>query len=255
MGVPDPAGRAAVSDVEVLLVRVVPGAADDPRMVEVLGARERESIQSLGFSADRDRAVTARAAARLELGRRLGTQPTLVPLSTPELRGGRPFVRGARIGISRSHSGEWVALALAVGCPVGVDIELVPNPTPVKAIALIGAESLWDFVAREAAGKATGCGLAGPWPPDVLVRPFETPAGYLGAVAAPGDDWSLRVAPRERGDPRAASATAVGSGTSPVPGRERPRTRPEPAGGSGLTQRSPPRGCSGGGSPGTPPED
>ena len=200
-----------MSTIEVLLVRVVPGAADDPRTVELVGAPERDAIRSLGFSADRDRAVTARAAARLELGRRLGTRPTLVPLITPERSGGRPFVQGSSIGISWSHSGEWVALALAVDRPVGIDIELVPKPLPVKALAWIGAESLWDFVAREAAGKASGCGLAGQCSSDVRVRRFETPTDYLGAVAAPGDDWSLRAVPWARADlPPAASATAIG---------------------------------------------
>jgi hypothetical protein len=81
----------------------------------------------------------------------------------------------------------------------------------VQALQRIGLRSMQDFVAREAAGKVTGQGLATTWPPGVSVRPFDAPAGYLGAVAAPGDDWSVELRPAELRDPPAsASATAIG---------------------------------------------
>jgi hypothetical protein len=197
--------------VHVQLVPVVPGAADDPVLVGRLGAGERETIGSLGFAADRDRAVTARAAARLELGRWLGRQPRLVPLLSSDVTGGRPVIRGTNIQISWSHSGSWVALSLARGRPVGVDIELLPEPIPVGALRRIGLRSMEDFVAREAAGKVTGQGLTTTWPSGVSVRLFEAPAGYLGAAAALGEDWSLELRPAELRDPPAsASATAIG---------------------------------------------
>lgn len=197
--------------VDVHLVPVLPGAADDPVVLERLGDGEREAIHALGFAADRDRAVTARAAARLELGRRLGLHPRLVPLACSDATGGRPTVGGTDIAISWSHSGGWVALALARGRPVGVDIERIPERAPVRALARIGLSSLRDFVAREAAGKVTGDGLALGWPPEIHVRPFSAPAGYLAAVAAPGDDWSPAVRPLEpRQPPASASARAIG---------------------------------------------
>jgi hypothetical protein len=211
MGVPDSAGRAAVTAIDLHLVPVVPGAADDPVLVERLGDGEWEAVHSFGFAADRDRAVTARAAARLEVGRRLGLHPRLVPLVPPEVTGGRPVVRGANLGVSWSHSGGWVALALAPGKSVGVDIEEVPEQVPVKALARFGLGSIQEFVAREAAGKATGVGWSDSWPEGVSVRPFTAPAGYLGAVAAPGDDWSVSIqSPESRDLPAEASAAAAG---------------------------------------------
>jgi hypothetical protein len=200
-----------VTVVDVQLVPVVPGAAEDPLLVGRLARAEREAVALLGFAADRDRAVTARAAARLELGRRLGLHPRAVPLLAPEATGGQPAVPGTTIGISWAHSGSWIALAFARGRPVGVDVEVLSERVPVKALARLGLGSLRDFVAREAAGKATGQGLGEAWPPGVSVRPFATPAGYLGAVAAPGFDWTVRLHSPEAGDPPAlASVTAAG---------------------------------------------
>jgi hypothetical protein len=198
-----------VSPVLVRLVRVVPCAAEDPRLLARLGDEDWKTIASLGFEADRDRAVTARAAARLELGRRLGVRPRVVPLLARE--NAQPVVRGTSIGVSWSHSGDWVALAFARDRPVGVDLELIPEELPARALALIGVRSLEEFVAREAAGKASGEGLAATWPTELNVRPFEAPAGYVGAVAAPGHYWSLQVEPWVADEPPTeASAQAIG---------------------------------------------
>ena len=103
--------------------------------------------------ADRDRSVTAHAAARRALGQRLGMHPRRVPLETSP--SGQPRVEGSVIGVSWSHSGRWVALAIVQEGAVGVDIERRPDIIPVKALRALGLESLEEFVAREAAGKAT----------------------------------------------------------------------------------------------------
>ncbi|MEO6121990.1 MAG: hypothetical protein ABIW46_09050 [Acidimicrobiales bacterium] len=186
------AGSAMSSVVEVWLVAVTPGAAADPSVLAQLGPGEVEDLSSLGFAADRDRAVCARVAARVELGRRLGLDPAAVPLLT---RSGRPpAVAGHDVGVSWSHSGAWVALAVGQGRAVGVDIEQVPaQPVPPDALAAVGAGSLEEFVALEAAGKAAGRGLAGEWPEGVTARPLRAPPGYVAAVAAYGD---FRIATR-----------------------------------------------------------
>jgi hypothetical protein len=196
--------------VEVRLVRVVPGAADDSVLGGRLAATDWTAIRSLGFAADRDRAATARAALRHELGRRLRLDPRLVPLSTPD--GGRPRVTGTNLEVSWSHSGTWVVFAVAPGRPVGVDIEQVPVPVPARALARVGVGSIAEFVAREAAGKVTGEGLGGIPPDDIAIHPFAAPAGYVGAVAAPGTDWraSLRIA-ADQNPPARLSAAAVGA--------------------------------------------
>ncbi|MGH9156636.1 MAG: 4'-phosphopantetheinyl transferase family protein [Acidimicrobiales bacterium] len=172
--------------VDVWLVPVAPGAAADPSVLALLGDGGADGLSCLGFAADRDRAVCARAAARVELGRRLGLEPAAVALVTPP--GRRPLVVGHHIGVSWSHSGAWVALAVADGRAVGVDIEQVPAPpVPPDALAAVGARSLEEFVAREAAGKAAGQGLALGWPEGVSTRPLPAPPGYVAAVAACGD--------------------------------------------------------------------
>jgi hypothetical protein len=200
-----------VTVVDVHLVAVVSGAAEDPMLASKLVREEWNAAKSLGFAADRDRAVTARAAARLELGRRLGVHPRAVPLLAPEVTGGRPVVAGTALELSWSHSGAWVALAIAAGHAVGVHIEVLPEQVPLRALATVGQSSLEEFVAREAAGKASGAGLWESCPPNVCVRPFDAPAGYLGAVAAPGRDWSIELKPFEPGEPPAvASAVATG---------------------------------------------
>ncbi len=176
-------------------VRLIPvrrGACGDRRLLGLLSVAERESISRLGFLADRDRAVTARAAARLELGRRLATSPRRVPLV--QQAGGKPVVLDGRLAVSWSHSGAWIALALAQDRAVGVDIERIPERLPTEALVRFGVASLASFVAREAAGKATGQGLAGHWPPGVRAHPLWAPAGYLAAVAAQGTDWWVDAA-------------------------------------------------------------
>jgi hypothetical protein len=193
--------------VEVQLAPVVPGAAHDPLLTSLLSDGERDAVRRLGFAADRDRAVTARAAARLDLARRLGVHPQRVPLEMTE-RG--PVVRGGEVELSWSHSGAWVALAFARGRRVGVDIELVPEAVPLKALARLGLCSLEEFVEREAAGKAAGEGLAERPPPGVWALPFAAPVGYVGAVAAPGTDWTMRVTQGSQEAPAAAAARAVG---------------------------------------------
>ena len=146
----------------------------------------------LGLRADRDRATCARVAARIEIGRRLGVAAADVPL---EASGGPPSIRGADTFVSWSHSGRWLALALAAGRAVGIDIEEVPQRLDLAPLAELDVWSLDDFVALEAASKATACAYDGAWPPGVAVRRLSAPSGYVAAVAvaAHRDDWTVEV--------------------------------------------------------------
>jgi hypothetical protein len=192
MGVSGAPRSVPVTVVEVTLERVVAGAAQDPLVLEWLGPGDIEAIGRLGFPADRDRAATARALVRGELGRRLGVHPRSVPWVGGDGGGIRPEGLGAELMVSWSHSGGWVALAIARGRPVGVDIERVPKRLSITALKRIGVGSLEEFVAREAAGKVSGAGLGGAWAPGTSVRRLRSPDGYLAAVAAPGADWIVR---------------------------------------------------------------
>ncbi len=98
----------------------------------VLGRGEIERVARLGLRADRDLATCARVAARIEIGRRLGVAAADVPLDDS---GGPPSIRGADTTVSWSHSGRWLALALAAGRAVGVDIEEMPQRLDLAPLA------------------------------------------------------------------------------------------------------------------------
>jgi 4'-phosphopantetheinyl transferase len=83
------------------------------------------------------------------------------------------------IGISVSHSGDWVAAAVAPHAPVGVDVQ-EPRPVSDRLVARCCAdhahlfrslpparrydEVAWVWSVQEACAKATGTGLAArPW--------------------------------------------------------------------------------------------
>jgi phosphopantetheinyl transferase len=175
--------------VHAWLFPVVQGAADDPAMLSVLGHREIERVGRLGWRRDRDRAVCARVAARIEAGRRLGIAACEVPLDDD----GPPSFRGVDTTVSWSHSGHWIALALGCGRPVGIDIEEEPEHLDLDALAELDVRSLEEFVALEAASKATACVYGGAWPPGVALRRLSAPRGYVAAVASTGSDWKVEL--------------------------------------------------------------
>jgi hypothetical protein len=180
---------ATAPRVDAWLFPVVPGAAEERSFVAVLSADDSMRVGELGHAVDRDRAVCARVAARTELGARLSMPPHLVPLTSR----GCPSVVGLDVTVSWSHSGEWIALALARDLAVGIDIEQTPDRFDLAAVAEFGVTSLYDFVALEAASKATACAYEGAWPPGVTTRRLAAPHGYVAAVAAPGDAWNVEL--------------------------------------------------------------
>ena len=95
--------------------------------------------------------------------------------------------------VSWSHSGGWIALAISDDRGVGIDIEQIPEPVPIRALARIGVSSIAEFVALEAASKATACVFGGRWPSGVEIRRLAAPEGYCAAVAAPGMGWRLSL--------------------------------------------------------------
>ena len=175
--------------VDAWLLPVVRGAADAPELVAVVGPDDTAKISRLGLASDRDRAVSARVAARAEIGRRLGIPAAGVPLVGDDRR----WVAGSDVTVSWSHSGGWIALAIAHDLAVGIDIEKVPDHLDLDALAEVGVASLPAFVGLEAASKATSCVYAPAWPPHITVRRLTAPQGYVAAVAAPGNEWCVEV--------------------------------------------------------------
>ena len=138
------------------------------------------SVARIGPAVDRDRSVCARVAARLEVGRRLRMPARLVPLVSVDA----PYVIGRETTVSWSHSGDWLALAIADELDIGIDIERAPDRFDVAVLAELEVGSLEEFVGLEAASKATACAYRGKWPPGVGVRRLAAPHGYAAAVAA-----------------------------------------------------------------------
>lgn len=175
--------------IDAWMLPVVPGAAADRTFIEVVGPSDARKISYLGHAADRDRAVSARVAARTVIGRRLGIPPARVPL----VSNGRPLIVDTDATISWSHSGRWIALAIAQALPVGIDIEEMSGRLDPGVLTHVGVASLEEFVALEAASKATGCVHEWAQPPGVTARRLSAPQHYFAAVAAPGTEWKTEL--------------------------------------------------------------
>lgn len=185
----------------------------------LLGAHERERAGR--FSSERDRSIyrLAHAFWRVALGICMHVEAAAVPLgSRPS---GQPLLHGTPLCTSLSHSGSWVAIAVAHAVTVGIDVERSPASislanlrdsicTPaetarVKKLPEAQREAmllkLW--VRKEALLKAYGSGLlqepisleawtdeavAPAWigdQPVCAALDLQLPAGVLGALALP----------------------------------------------------------------------
>ncbi|WP_116248410.1 4'-phosphopantetheinyl transferase superfamily protein [Nocardiopsis sp. FIRDI 009] len=170
-------------------------AAD--RLLRLLDERELARNTRFRHQADRDRHLLGRAMARLALAELVSCPPEKVTFDLvcrsceeKERTGadpggrdphGKPVPSGPARGweVSVSHSGEWVALAVAEGVPVGVDVERVSAARDLDGLVgytLADTErSVWDalppqertgaffgyWARKEALLKATGLGLSG----------------------------------------------------------------------------------------------
>jgi 4'-phosphopantetheinyl transferase len=206
-------------------VAVVPvGAAEIGGLWEVLDAEERARADRYRVEDDRRRSIVARGTVRTLLGRRLGREPR--DLGFVEGPQGKPALIGGELEFNVSHSGDRVAIAIAEGGPVGIDIEVErPRTTdlvvlarryfsPVEALAVENAAdgalplffTIWT--AKEAVIKAVGGGLS------IQLASFSVlpVCSEWGAVENLGGDpkldgWHVAALPSEPGY-RAAVAAA-----------------------------------------------
>jgi len=162
----------------------------------------------------RRRRVLVRAGLRHVLGKLLGLSPEAVPVVR---RDGRPVVVGSRrqcrYQVSCSASGGVALIGVAVGTPIGIDVEQVGDETVPTAVAegwlsvreraLIerlprveqGPALTRAWVHKEAVVKAQGLGLRADltrtvtpvaghgWIGSWAVQPISVPAGHVAAVA------------------------------------------------------------------------
>lgn len=197
---------------------------------DVLDAGEREQHARFRRVADQHRYQAAHVGARLLLGRYLGVAPAALRFSRrcPHCGCGRgkPVLVDPVGGLdfSLTHSGDWVALAVATE-PVGVDVQELTSRADVAALSrtvLAPAELRWwteqpteiahrGFFAywarKEALLKATGHGLAVPMN-TITLSPPDQPARLLDWSAQRPLDRPVRLADFDAG-PGYAAAVAL----------------------------------------------
>lgn len=203
-----------------------------PGHLAMLDPAERDRHARYRRAQDRDRFAAGVAMTRLVLAALTGMAPGRVPLDRSCATCGKPhgpprltgFPRYRRLGLSISHSGDRVVLAIAAGGAVGVDVELPGPSVDIAAVAsyvlaadeqallrqlpepqqVAGFASYWTR--KEAVVKATGDGLrarladlivSGPLAEPRLLRWDERP-DIPGRVTLrtlnPGDGYAACVA-------------------------------------------------------------
>jgi 4'-phosphopantetheinyl transferase len=196
-----------------------------------LSAEERQRAGRFRLQSDRARSIVGRAVLRRLLGWYSGTRPESFNFTCGDH--GKPELPGRPLEFNVSHSGRLIAIAVAVGTPVGTDIEEIrpmeeassmarrffsPEEADCVGRAVDVDEAFFAiWTAREALVKGVGSGLGGPWPSFTVGRPTSTftpvtfdvaapaglrnwcvraldaPAGYRAALAARGGPWRLTV--------------------------------------------------------------
>ncbi len=178
-----------------------------PALERLLDREEQGRLAAYRRPADRARFLVGCATLRLAAARHLGLPPGDIVVNRACGRCGRPHgrprLRSNPLGIelSVSHAGDRVAVACAVGTPVGLDVERVDSGlrveelrvalAPDEATALNGAGAqalLTVWTRKEAVVKALGQGFAVP------------PESF--AVSPPGDPPRLVSWPRDPDLPR-----------------------------------------------------
>jgi 4'-phosphopantetheinyl transferase len=226
-------GRAWPQDATVD-VWVAPLDAPPPvldRLSAALSPAERRRAAAYRSASDARRFSAARGWLRHVLGDVLGLEPAAVPVSEDP---GKPrLLLGGPPRFNLSHAGELVVVAVA-SFEVGVDVEdarsgrrwsdvapVTCSPREAAALAEVPEDEreeafLAVWTAKEAYLKATGEGLAVPpervvvgrpvpdahtavrvddGEPRWWVRPVRPADGYVGAVAAEGTRWGIRMRP------------------------------------------------------------
>lgn len=137
------------------------------------------------FPRDQHRWINGRAFVRQTLSGLLGISAARLRMEAWE--GGKLHLPDhPELGFNLSHSGDWVVLATASGCDVGVDIEKLDSTFPAIEIAdefFLPTERKWMgtgkdptlrffqlWTAKEALMKATGEGMFLP-PDKILITP------------------------------------------------------------------------------------
>ncbi|MCO6010647.1 4'-phosphopantetheinyl transferase superfamily protein [Actinoallomurus purpureus] len=156
-----------------------PRSAASERLTAVLSPAERERRLRFVREEDRDRYLVAHALTRIVLGAVSGTPPEELAFDVTCARcggpHGKPRLPEGGLEFSISHSGDRIALAVAPGTPVGVDVERLIESRDLDGLAaavLADGEGLGPdgtdraaalttyWTRKEAVLKTTGDGLS-----------------------------------------------------------------------------------------------
>jgi 4'-phosphopantetheinyl transferase len=118
--------------IDVAIVPVSSAPVDE--LWTLLDESERARAERYRFDGDRRRSIVARGMLRRMLGARLERDPRALRFVTGPH--GKPALANGELEFNGSHSGDRVALAIAEGTPVGIDIEeLKPRVTELSSLA------------------------------------------------------------------------------------------------------------------------
>ncbi len=167
--------RLLPNEVQVFYISFPHWQMELDRLWPLLDAQEQQRAQRFVRESDRQRFIVSHGTLRQLLAQFLAIAPDQVKIQSTSF--GKPYVAGAAIAFNLSHSGQWAAIAITTGTPVGIDVEEsrpitnlpslgrhVFSPTEQAAfMALPGAEQLSAFfqlwTRKEALLKAIGRGL------------------------------------------------------------------------------------------------
>ena len=191
LGLPHAVATAgcAAPDVRVHVFRLDSAdAATRQRAFQSLDAAERTRCQRFVFEMDAVRYACSRHALRQVLATHLDVAPSQLAFAAGSH--GRPYLvdAPAAVDFNLSHSGDWIAIAIATTALVGIDIEMRErlNGTDLAGLVLGAAErrqlnrndaavpalAEW-WCAKEAFVKLNGVGLS--------LEPHAIELGWTGA--------------------------------------------------------------------------
>ena len=209
-----PAQAPATGRVQVRLVSLCRTEAELARLKDSLSARELQRGNRFLDQARRDRFFAGRGILREMLAGFVGEEPGSVRLSEGEF--GKPHLsdhlEADSLSFNLSHAANFLLLAFATGCEVGVDLEQVRRDLQFRPMAeryfsvreqeelfsLPPGEQLDAFyrcwTRKEAYLKGTGTGFSQPSNSfDVSLLPHQ-PAALLAHRGSPGETarWSIK---------------------------------------------------------------
>jgi 4'-phosphopantetheinyl transferase len=196
---PLPLGPA---DIHVWLIELTADLVAEADL-HILDPAELARADRFHFHTDRSRWIRSRAALRRVLGRYLALAPAMLGFELGIH--GKPYLRAAEgLHFNLSHTKDMAAVAVALGRPVGIDVERVrpiDDPGFVRQVLSPAEHAFWltlptaarpfallrSWCAKEAYAKALGIGLG------LSFTDVETALGTAAVIAAAdGGLWHLR---------------------------------------------------------------